>query len=766
MQEQFVLKAKTAIKRVAAMSTGALMLGATALGAVAATDLGDYPAPFVTGGVWSGLVVVGSAANAADIVGATDIIGRLTQEAVSPVSGTGTTTVIGGVTGKALFGEGIANSSISDAIDYELEDDDISSLADSTITYNSTTYDYREMIKLNQDSPVVETSLTGTDDDYETTAYMEVARSAISYYYVFDKSIDISDASTSVPLTIDFLGKNLKITSVDTNGNGFTAYVGDEYFMNVGDSVVANGKTITLNNVASCTASPCNVIVDVDGELETVSGTETVNGIEITVDETFYSDTTAERSASLIVGEQASESYTNDDEYPDYCATKWSTAGCKKTDPDWKWVIGRLDQSAVGDTTQGSGGPTIGIDNDYVVNGDDDNPITVGGCYDFPNDFAEICFDSLSTTDYMDLTLEYEADVDISNAAVSTATSEKVLHIYASEADTLELQSQNITGLSAAQKTDEIYIWWNSTNHLTIMYEDTNNDIVEAGYIKMDEIAAVNPIARVIYGATKSTNIQIELNNNLSGATNMNLTLNVIDDDSDITNGWDDLESHWLLTADTDIAGLGTAVGSNEAGELDWGNQGGAWLDLSTKDENHMTQYGIIVRDPKSNGASDVVKLQVPNDVVRANVIVKGTSSSVATTGGSVQINSIAGVDLVKLDTEVTDKMAKPMIIVGGPCINPMAAEALGLTYPACGASSTIPENKALIKLVENAFGGTNVALVVAGWEATNTRDAANVLKKYDEYATQLVGKMAVEVSGTTVTAVTAEPVVDDTPVA
>ena len=77
MQEKFVLKAKTAIKRVAAISAGGLMLGATVLGSVAAIDLGDYPAPFVADGQWSGLVVVGSNANAADIVGATDIVGRL-----------------------------------------------------------------------------------------------------------------------------------------------------------------------------------------------------------------------------------------------------------------------------------------------------------------------------------------------------------------------------------------------------------------------------------------------------------------------------------------------------------------------------------------------------------------------------------------------------------------------------------------------------------------------------------------------------------------
>ncbi len=69
MEKQFVLKAKTAVKRVAAISAGATMMGATMMGAVAA-DLGDYPSPFVADGELNGLVVVGSASSAGDIVGA------------------------------------------------------------------------------------------------------------------------------------------------------------------------------------------------------------------------------------------------------------------------------------------------------------------------------------------------------------------------------------------------------------------------------------------------------------------------------------------------------------------------------------------------------------------------------------------------------------------------------------------------------------------------------------------------------------------------
>jgi hypothetical protein len=54
------------------------------------------------------------------------------------------------------------------------------------------------------------------------------------------------------------------------------------------------------------------------------------------------------------------------------------------------------------------------------------------------------------------------------------------------------------------------------------------------------------------------------------------------------------------------------------------------------------------------------------------------------------------------------------------------------------------------------------MALVVAGWEAANTRDAANILKDYATYAADLDGKMAVEVSGTSVTAVTETVAVEE----
>ena len=89
------MEVKKAIKKMIAFGTGATMLGATLMGAMAA-DLKDYPAPFLKDGKFDALIVVGDAAASADVVGSIDIATGLQSEAVikkTVSSGTTGTTV-------------------------------------------------------------------------------------------------------------------------------------------------------------------------------------------------------------------------------------------------------------------------------------------------------------------------------------------------------------------------------------------------------------------------------------------------------------------------------------------------------------------------------------------------------------------------------------------------------------------------------------------------------------------------------------------------
>ncbi len=127
--------------------------------------------------------------------------------------------------------------------------------------------------------------------------------------------------------------------------------------------------------------------------------------------------------------------------------------------------------------------------------------------------------------------------------------------------------------------------------------------------------------------------------------------------------------------------------------------------------------------------------------------ITAGAVSTSKTTGGAESVNiQRIEVGAAKLDSEVADVTAQNTLIIGGPCVNAAAAAAMGLPAGSCGSASGIPENKAVIKLFDN---DPNVAMVIAGWNADDTRRASRVIANYQDY--ELSG-MEVEVSGTSLT--------------
>ena len=76
------------------------------------------------------------------------------------------------------------------------------------------------------------------------------------------------------------------------------------------------------------------------------------------------------------------------------------------------------------------------------------------------------------------------------------------------------------------------------------------------------------------------------------------------------------------------------------------------------------------------------------------------------------------------MDSEVTSATAQNLIVVGGPAVNKLAAypglfSASGLT------AADFTPNEAMIKLVAN---GEKAALLVAGYEAVDTRNAATAV--------------------------------------
>ncbi len=761
MQKSFVLKAKKAVKTAAAIGTGMAMLGATMTGAMA-LDLKDYPSPFVVSGKYdsSNVLVVGANAAASDTLGMVDIATNLQYESKECKASGGTVSVTGGDTDDIPLGEPIANAA-SRTFDQELEDDDIDSLWDGEIAFQSGTYDTREILELGQASkfPRVQTSLTSNDDDYQTDVVLEADVDSIKYYYVFDETIQLNKTTSTNPLEIKFLGKTLKITEIDTSvDNKFSAYVGTEYFMDVGDSVEVEGKKVTLTNVGE----GGSIVVDVDGVVEVVSSTaKVVNGIEVKVDQTFYETVKAQRSASLILGKEAQQTYKDGDAY----------IGENKDDPNWVWNIGSLhDYSSTTTNTTGEfTGPYLSIENDFVYNDDSDNPPGVGECIELPNSYVSICLDSLTVKDtaYKTYTFELDTNADLSQADGGSSTSVSAVYAHTNQAEGFQIKTGSgyldANGTISNPKSDKIWLWrcMNATNgeaaSLGVYYKDTNSKTQMAGCIG-NVSGTSNTIAEVNYDNTKSTDMPI-LVEGTTAENGINVTLSpYISSDMPYYN--DNVSMWWThAAADYSFAALGSTVSSEEAGELRWfgynettdGNTAGdgyTEMSIGTKDEDHLSRYGIIIRDPKAHGASDEVVFDIPADQVQANIVIKGSAATTSAAGETCTVASITPV--TKLDSEIKGSEAMyNLIVVGGPCANDAVTAVPGFGMTCEGWS--LKEGEGLIKLAAN---GNKVALLIAGTNALDTRRAAKVLANYKDYT--LSGTEAL-VKGTSLTDITVE---------
>ena len=106
-----------------------------------------------------------------------------------------------------------------------------------------------------------------------------------------------------------------------------------------------------------------------------------------------------------------------------------------------------------------------------------------------------------------------------------------------------------------------------------------------------------------------------------------------------------------------------------------------------------------------------------------------GVAVSEAVTVQRIQVGA------AKLASEVSDVKAQNAILVGGPCANAAAATVLG--NPAdCTAGFEPGVGK--LQLFEHATG--NVAMLVAGYSAVDTRNAAAVVANYNDYKANLKG--------------------------
>jgi len=137
--------------------------------------------------------------------------------------------------------------------------------------------------------------------------------------------------------------------------------------------------------------------------------------------------------------------------------------------------------------------------------------------------------------------------------------------------------------------------------------------------------------------------------------------------------------------------------------------------------------YGTLTVKDASDSDQKTATISIPKSQVYAQIYLGEASSSVS--GGSSGTGVLGDV-LVK-DSEVSSVSSKNLIVVGGSCINSVAANLLGGAY--CGSSftdqTTVGAGEYLIQSFGDAYTSGKIALLVAGYDAADTVNGATYLR-------------------------------------
>lgn len=145
-------------------------------------------------------------------------------------------------------------------------------------------------------------------------------------------------------------------------------------------------------------------------------------------------------------------------------------------------------------------------------------------------------------------------------------------------------------------------------------------------------------------------------------------------------------------------------------------------------------QWGaIFTLEEGDEDEGDSITLEYPEE----RVLAKAYVSEVLATIPELATGGAAGAATPVLDLDIADVKDMNVIVVGGSAINRVAAEMLNVTFPTYGseagwtdATKVDAAGKAIIKLMDSPYTTGKFAMLVAGWEGTDTERAAKSLKE------------------------------------
>ncbi|PIN80569.1 hypothetical protein COV16_00600 [Candidatus Woesearchaeota archaeon CG10_big_fil_rev_8_21_14_0_10_34_8] len=144
-----------------------------------------------------------------------------------------------------------------------------------------------------------------------------------------------------------------------------------------------------------------------------------------------------------------------------------------------------------------------------------------------------------------------------------------------------------------------------------------------------------------------------------------------------------------------------------------------------------VDKYGTYVVKEDRTNENGIVTLTIPASQMYLDVLFTDMTATV--TAGSSSGGSVSELGSVTVeDSEVSSVSGKNLIVVGGSCVNSVAANLVGAA--ACGADFTeatgIGSGQFLLKVYESPYTTGKIAMLVAGYEAADTTKAVDYMTK------------------------------------
>jgi len=789
------MNTKQVFKRITAVAAGATMLGATMMGALAA-DLSDYPDAMVADGVFDGFFVIGENAMNIDSAAALEMIGNMWYTSTGEDS---TVTV----EGDAWLAETTSNfleiGEDIDAIEGYMDDSMLGALADGEISNSKGVADYEQFLYFDESNAVVD--YQESDDDEVGFFYLIDDDEVFAKYVLEFKSSLESDVDENSDFDdiedemITLLGRTYTITGAsntsatttvltlmggavaDTIEEGETATytindvdyeiellsvtttevqfaVNGETTTKLEDSetdVLEDGTNIGITDItyqdyaggihsASFFLGADKLELTDASEIkvneETIDGatvdiTATFSGGDVSIDE-LQINMTAQDDYYLAEGALLSENSELDEpellfsqnwdlNFAEVSSTMEDTVKIFFTEGD--------EQAELRFTPYGDNEIDLKLayspdEADDMSAGDDDDELFVLDPETEEvrdKDFFILNTDDAcsSTTDAKSFVIQYrgaDASTDDNPKAVLRDMASGVDHERSVAADgSFDIKLGGVTfGFvnSSAAGDDDFNVTWSTGGDDS--YAETGEVATLCARTAMNNLIEISDL----YVAANATGLLSDWQVNVS----------VDDDDKYDTTG-----DTVVLDVTLDMDGA----------DGDFGTTNGITMVSDPDDDDvsyERSDYGEMYTEtaPDTSGPSDFL-LEMPENQAQVMLYVtSGSTSSVMTADGTLA--QVQVVDASKMDSEVADVTAQNLIVVGGPCVNTVAAELLG--NPANCADGFTP-GVARVKWFDNSGA---YAMLVAGYSGEDTRLAGRVIS---HRADELTGD-EVEIEGTT----------------